>query len=543
MKKIKTLVSLLAIGLVLTSCERYLDVNENPNNVHQENLTPKLVFPGAVTQTYRTQAVSMLQFGNVMMNSWAGNTYAYGGPFADEYTLSSVNSSFYDEIWDGLYVNIANFSFIENYPNANHSQDYYIAAAKIMKAYYMQYLVDLYGDVPYSEAFKGQANLTPKYDDDVAIYKSLIADMDTAKSLITSGGTNGAIAMGATDIVFQGTMANWTALANSIKLRLLLRMSNVTGDLATYRNQQLATLAASSVTFIGSDVFEKPGYAGTSDAALNPMVASLFTDAAGSSPQNYSLITASENLATALNGNNYSLPDAAYQKFNGIVDPRRNRLFLPVSYNGATVVRGVRQGATPGQPGAPNDSNVVSTISPFYVGANSTAAATIIAQGNPRGGLLMSAAELNLLRAEAALRYPTIFSTWNAQTFFNNAVTLSGPTMSGGAALSMTGYQTLIASRPGLGWIGTDAQKLEAIMTQKWILLTQYNPTEMYIEYNRVQQQYPYSPMATTSIRANKPWRLIYPTSEYVGNSANVPNISSSEAFTKNAKTPFWNQN
>lgn len=543
MKKIKSLVSLLALGLVLTSCERYLDVNENPNAIHQENLTPKLVFPGAVTQIYRTQAVSMLQFGNLMMNSWAGNSYAYGGPFPDEYTLSSVNSSFYDEIWDGLYVNLANFSFIENYPNQNHSQDYYIAAAKIMKAYYMQYLVDLYGDVPYSQAFKGQNNLTPKYDDDVAIYKSLISDMDIANSLIANGGANGATAMGATDIVFQGNMANWTALSNSIKLRLLLRMSNVTGDLATYRNQQLATLAGPGVTFISNDVFEKPGYASTSDSTINPMTTSLFTDAAGNSPQNFTLITASENLATALNGNYYSLPDAGYQKFNGIADPRRSRLFLPVTYNGVSVIRGVRQGATPGQPGAPNDSNVVSPLSPFYVGANSTTASTIINQSNTRGGLLMSVAELNLLRAEAALRYPTIFSTWNAQTFFTNAVTSSGPTMSGGAALSMVNYQNLIATRPGLGWIGTDNQKLEAIMTQKWILLTQYNPTEMYIEYLRVQQQYPYSPMATTSIRANKPWRLIYPTSEYVGNSANVPNISSSEVFTKNSKTPFWNQN
>lgn len=531
MKKIKILVSLLAFGLVLNSCNDYLDINENPNSIHQENLTPQLIFPGAVTQTYRTQAGTMMQFGNLMMNSWAGNTYIFGGPFPSEYTLNSVNSSFYNGIWDGLYVNLANFSYIERYENSDHAQDNYVAASKVMKAYYMQYIVDLYGDAPYSDAFKGQVNLTPKYDDDVAIYKSLIKDMDDANVLIANASANKAMALGATDVVFGGVMTNWTAFANTIKLRLLMRMSNVTGDLATYRNQQLATLA--NVNFIAADVFEKPGYSGASDDSLNPVIFNWFMNSAGNAVQNAALITASENMATVLNGNNLGLPDTPYQKFNGLVDPRRTRLFSTISGN----VRGVRQGATPGQPGAPNNSSIVSALSPYYVGASS------VSPSSTRGGLLMSLAEVNLLKAEAALRYPTIFATWNAQASFEAGVTASGVTMNGGNTLSMSAYLTSISTRPGLGWLGTDAQKYEAIMTQKWILLTQYNPTEMYIEYNRMQQQYPYSPMATSSVRANKPYRLIYPTSEYVGNSANVPNVTSAEAFTKNTKTPFWNQN
>ncbi len=528
---------LAVAGIALNSCNDYLDVNQNPNNVAQENLSPDLVFPGAVSQTYRTQGTTMLEFGNIMMNSWAGNSYAFGGPFSDEYTLAGVNSSFYSGIWDGIFPNLANFAYIEKYPNADGRQNYYVAAAKVMKAYYMQYLVDLYGDVPYSEAFMGQNNLTPKYDDDVAVYKSLINDMDVAKNLISTAPGN-VRTMGATDIVFQGTMSNWTAFANTIKFRLLMRMSNVTGDLATYRDQQLATLATAPM--ITADVFEKPGYAGTSDAALHPTTLTYLTNSAGNTPQRNLLITASENLAVALNGNNSGLPDAYYQKYNGLPDPRRVRLFLTVG----GVVRGVRQGATPGQPGAPNNSNVVSSLSPYIVGANSTAAGTIINQGNARGGLLMSVAELNLLKAEAALKFPTIFPTFDGQTLFNNAVVQSGTTMNGGAVLStMAAYVTAISTRPGLGWVGSNEQKYEAILTQKWILLTQYNPTEMYIEYNRSGQKYPVSPLATTATRPNKPWRLIYPTSEYVGNSANVPNISSSEAFTKNSKTPFWNQN
>ncbi|WP_300688668.1 SusD/RagB family nutrient-binding outer membrane lipoprotein [Chryseobacterium sp.] len=545
MKKIKILVSFIVMGLALSSCDTYLDINENPNSIHQENLTPQLIFPGAVTQIYRTQARDMMQFGNIMMNSWAGNSYAYGGPFASEYTLASVNSSFYDTIWDGIYPNLANFVYIEKYANADHSQDYYVAAAKVMKAYYMQYIVDLYGDAPYSAAFQGQTNLTPKYDDDVAIYKSLIKDMDEAMLLIENGqasSTYTPIALGTTDIVFAGNMDKWSRFANTVKLRLLMRMSNVTGDLATYRDQQMATVAAKNI--LTENVFEKPGYASSSDDALNPLVLNLFYNSAGAEAQNKVLMTASEHMATVLNGNNLGLTNAFYQKFNGIVDPRRSRIFTLVTYNG-TVVKGIRQGATPGQPGAPNDNSTVSGLSPYYVGSTTlTNKSTLMSAGNARGGLLMSLAEINFLKAEAALRYPGIFSSWNAQQSFESGITESATVMNANAPLStIAAYITSISAKPGLGWAGSTDQKYEAIMTQKWILLTHYNPTEMYIEYNRMQQQYPYSPMATTSIRANKPWRLIYPTSEYVGNSANVPNISSSEVFTKNNKTPFWNQN
>ncbi|MGH1519564.1 SusD/RagB family nutrient-binding outer membrane lipoprotein [Chryseobacterium sp. JK1] len=547
MKKIKILVSFVAMGLALSSCDTYLDINENPNSIHQENLTPQLIFPGAVTQLYRTQSRDMMQFGNIMMNSWAGNSYAYGGPFSSEYTLASVNSSFYDTIWDGIYPILANFAYIEKYANADHSQDYYVAAAKVMKAYYMQYIVDLYGDAPYSQAFQGQTNLTPKYDDDVAIYKSLISDMDEAMLLIanaqSSSSTYTPIALGTTDIIFAGNMTKWSNFANTVKLRLLMRMSNVTGDLATYRNQQLATVAANGV--LNENVFEKPGYSSSSDDSLNPLVLNLFYNSAGAEAQNRVLMTASEHIATVLNGNNTGMTNAFYQKFNGIVDPRRSRIFSLVSYNGAVVVRGIRQGATPGQPGAPNDSNVVSPLSPYYVGSTvATPKPTLMAAGNARGGLLMSLAEIHLLKSEAALRYPGIFTSWNAQQSFTDGITESATIMNANVPLAaIDAYKTSISTRPGLGWTGSTDQKYEAIMTQKWILLTHYNPTEMYIEYNRMQQQYPYSPMATTSIRANKPWRLIYPTSEYVGNSANVPNISSSEVFTKNNKTPFWNQN
>ena len=63
-------------------------------------------------------------------------------------------------------------------------------------------------------------------------------------------------------------------------------------------------------------------------------------------------------------------------------------------------------------------------------------------------------------------------------------------------------YAGNIAAVPGLGWTGTDDQKMEAIMTQKWIALTDQNAIQSYIDYTRTG--YPATPLATTTTKANK---------------------------------------
>ncbi|WP_288244975.1 SusD/RagB family nutrient-binding outer membrane lipoprotein [uncultured Chryseobacterium sp.] len=547
MKNNKFLITILtaALSLSAVSCSNeYLDVNDNPNAIQAEEITPELMLPGAITTAYRTQAGNMMQFGNLMMNSWAGNSYTIAGPYSREFSLSSVDNTFYRGIWEGLYPRIANFDQMERFKNPNHEQDYYIAIAKIMKAYYMQYIVDLYGDAPYSEAFMGQQNTTPKYDNDSDIYKSLISKLEEANALINNAQTSPDIhpLEPSSDIVFSGNMNKWKALSNTIKLRLLLRMSKVTGDLATYRNTKLQTL--SNATFIDEEVTVNPGYSSASDDKMNPFVLNWARNASNQQVSNYAVVVVSEHMANALEGNDI-LNDSNYSKFSGLKDPRRTRLFTAVNsvdFNGNpfTGLKGVRQGNVPGQPGVPVNNVNTSKLGYPNFGATATTGATAIAQNNARGGSLFSKAESNLLQAEAALRWPAIFSNINASAKFATAITANG-TWLGANATQVATYITTANTRPGLGWTGTDTQKIEAIMTQKWIALTNINPTEMFIEYNRTG--YPFTPLATTAQFPNKPYRLVYPNSEYAANSANVPNISSAQVFVKNQFTPFWNQN
>ncbi|WP_294302387.1 SusD/RagB family nutrient-binding outer membrane lipoprotein [uncultured Chryseobacterium sp.] len=554
MKKIKFLLSAAVIAFSMIACDTYEDVNENPNALAIEKVTPDLILPGVITQMYRTRAITELQLGSLWMNNWTGDTYLYGGPFPGELTLSSVNSQFYNEIWDNTFKMVYNLEIIQKYPNADHKQDNFVAVAKILKAYYMQRIVDLYGDIPYTEAWQASGNSTPKYDNDENVYKALIGELDTAMAMIANPDPNAA-ALGSANILWlqptgtsstNASMSDWSALANTIKLKYLIRMSNVTnGDLVTYRNQKLAEVAAKG-TFISQDLFERPGYSQASNDAQNPLLGNYYVNAAGNLVANYSLITVTEHLANTLEGNTI-LNDANYSKFTGITDPRKNRMFTNVTgkKNGVTYQRlkGIRQGATAGSPGAeidPNDPSARSTskFAPtmFYGSFAQGASATVTGYANGRGGAMFTAAESNFLQAEAALRWPAIFSSVNAQSKFTTGVTSAFAFL--GSPIGT--YQTAISTRPGLGWTGTNAQKIEAIITQKWLALINVDALENFIEYNRTG--YPYTPLSTTSVMPNKPYRLQYPQSELAAN-PNTPNVATGSLFTKNATTPFWNQN
>lgn len=529
MKKIKIkLFALAVVSLVsVTSCDNYLDINVDPNNIPSAQVTPNLVFPGAVTTAYTAQARRLGLFSGLMMNSFAGNSYSYGTPFVDEYT-PNVSSGFYADIWDNLFRATGNFDTIDKFPDATGKYNQYKAAAKIMKAYYVQILTDLYGDMPYSEAFQYQSNLTPKYDKGEDIYKASIADLEAARALIDA---NIGDKPTAADVVFNGDMAKWKAFSYNLELRYLLRMSKVTGAMGTLRDQKLADIANKS--FYLSDVTENPGYSSASDETQNPFFNYNIATSTGTRPQNYLLLTASENMAISLNGNVEGDTRPSYQKFNGIVDGRRGRIFTLLSGK----VEGVRQGATPGQPGAPSNRTIVSKFGAGLFLGNQTGAT--VAVGSARPGMLMSTAEIKFMLAEAAVRYPTLYS--NATGNFNDAISASFNYLGAAAGADAT-YKAAIASVPSLGiTTGTTDNKIEAIMTQKWIALTGVNPEQSFFDYSRTG--YPVTPLSSIATQPVKPNRLIYPSSEFSTNSANVPNIANADVFTKNNFTPFWNRN
>jgi len=139
----------------------------------------------------------------------------------------------------------------------------------ILKVYQFQNLVDCWGDVPYTEAFKtNEGILKPKFDKQQAIYEDLILKLDAAIKLIQSApsGTNAVPA--SSDVMFQGNMTLWAKFANTIKLRMLVHQSGMTGR-DTYIKSALATTSTVGFLGAGESALVNPGYTESNDK-MNP---------------------------------------------------------------------------------------------------------------------------------------------------------------------------------------------------------------------------------------------------------------------------------
>ncbi len=111
------------------------------------------------------------------------------------------------------------------------------AVGRIMKSYIFSELTDEMGDLPYSEAFKGDTTFTPAYDTQQQIYTGLLKDLTTADSEIQPAG----IGFASGDLMYNGDMSEWKKFANSLRLRLALHLTNV--DATTGRAMAQAAVA------------------------------------------------------------------------------------------------------------------------------------------------------------------------------------------------------------------------------------------------------------------------------------------------------------
>lgn len=489
MKKIKYVLAGLLLSTSFYSCDDYLDVNDNPNNIPAEEIRPDQSLPGAMVMTYRVQGYTMNILGNRMMQNWYGDiNNVTGFDTSPEYTLL-LDNSFYTSIWEGIYLGVANYQAIIDYDSENY--DNHKAIALIMKSYYLQYIVDLYGDAPYSEAFQGSDNITPAYDDDALIYRELVSNIDQALDLIDNADANEEV-VGSEDVMYQGAMSSWRNFAKLLKIKLLLRQSSLTdSDTVTYLADQFASITNDGVpTAVATTI--NPGYNGGTAAQINPGYSIFYTNT-GDPAALGSQATASGYIADFLNGN-----------INGVVDPRRAALYTLV--NGE--VSGAYQGESTGY-----DNVEFSGVESLFPAASSD-------------GIVMSESEAWFLLAEA---FDNGYLTGDAHSAFVSGVQASFNYL----GVSSVAYLVNIDPVPGLGWNG--GNHLEAIMTQKWLAVNGINPIESLIDLTRTG--YPNLPLATTAVYPNRPYRLMYPLSEYSANSANVPNITQAQLFTQG---PFW---
>ncbi len=217
MKKLNKLYLIVAFMFVGYSCEiTDLDQLNNPNAVTVENAGLDLYWNQiqvSFAGWWWGNQTPMLHLGRMLSGTW-GSTYE------SAYLPSSFNGS-----WSGVYSGLVpDIDAMIESGSAAESW-IHVGAGKILKGYALQMLVDKHGDIPYSEAWQGTANLSPKVDDASSVYDAInglyneaIADLNKT-----------AIGKPEVDIFYGSSKAKWITLANTLKFRLALNKGDAAG--------------------------------------------------------------------------------------------------------------------------------------------------------------------------------------------------------------------------------------------------------------------------------------------------------------------------
>ena len=240
LRKIKFLIPLVA--LVAMSCKKFLDINTDPNNpttVEVSKLLP-------TTQRTLGDLLSMDEQNGGLSEVLA--VYAHQMTTreeADKYGITGVDPNI-QTAWSKLFSSSANpgtafpvYGVMQNLEDIIAKSTAagnlrYAGIAKILKAYAYSVAVDVWGDVPYSEANKlKEGILYPKFDDDAAIYESLFALINSGIADLNNNTAANPQVPGADDLIYSGNVARWIKAANTIKLKMytqIRKVKNVSAD-------------------------------------------------------------------------------------------------------------------------------------------------------------------------------------------------------------------------------------------------------------------------------------------------------------------------
>ena len=270
MKKI-AIISTFVLGLTATSCDSYLDINQDPNSPAESNMTTDIMLPAAemnlagsygdflrITGGYYAQHFSQT-FGT---SNYLDYSQFKMSPTRSSSTYTQLNSRA-----------LKNLQTIRSLAEQKEEWGSYLAATTL-RAFAYQSLVDCYGEVPFTEAFTPGIT-SPKYDDGKDIYAAVLAELDEALSKVQAGDRV------ATNFLFPDEKASsWIKFANAVKLKMMMREIDAVPDVAA----KVGALVAEGNFPEGDVAYE--GCWGNEAGAMSPFFAEEFSSAWGSTQIN-----------------------------------------------------------------------------------------------------------------------------------------------------------------------------------------------------------------------------------------------------------------
>jgi hypothetical protein len=469
MKNILT--SIFIAGLfVLTSCESDLDkINENPND--QANVDPKYLLTYISSDAFQVNGDNMYA-SRMMIGTDGENTYQY----------MKWNDASFDAYTKGLLNTGKMMQEAEKINNRN-----YQAIGKFYRAFYFFNLSLKFGNIPYSEAVKGESGITqPKYDSQETVMAGILSELKDANSLInTSDKIEG-------DIIYNGDAAKWKKLINSFRLKILITLSKKT----TVGNYSVATEFASI-------------------AGSQPLITSITDNG------ELKFADAADSRYTMFNNSGYGSSLYMANYFINLFKERQD----PRLFTFAAQTTGAKEAGKPitdftgyngGNPTSPYSDNAALITAKNISKVNDR----FYKDATNEPSSVLSYSELEFILAEAAARG---WISGSAKTHYDNAI-----------KANFTFYQTYVKN-PGQYFSGFNVNtylatplvvydtsaplsaQLEKIMTQKY--MTMFHQSQWTSYYDYLRTGFPNYPLQTGT---SAPFRFRYPQSEYNYNNTNL---------------------
>lgn len=500
--------------MMVSSCDSWLDDNVSPNLTKSN--PPQLILPSIEAQLGFNMGSDLHRYSAL----WSQQIAAQNGrqtEFYDKYIVqpTEINGVWRTNFYGGVLADVE--EILKKSPAEVHP--HYFGISKVIKAYSYGILVDYWGDVPYSEAMQGAANLQPAPEDDAAIYPKLITLLDEA--IVDLKATSALTPVGTDDYMYGGSanINRWVRFANTLKLRLYLHMANVPGfSIATISNFIAATPANEFMTANADNA--RMGFETTSNRQ---------------NPNHQFIVSRTDDLCTS---------STIVNLMNGKSDPRRATYFTPAPFSpalfaapptGNTGYRGLRNGFAAGV------DNSLSRLHTFVRGA--VTSTTIPAGPNLgvaalayNGGSnvnMLTYAEYCFIRAELALSYAVSAAPRaNANEWYREGILASCLD----AGLTAAQANTYLATPAGT-LTGTPAEQLQELIEEKFVANFMV-AGEPWTDWRRTG--YPLLQLLPGTLNPGNggkvPRALLYPQQEVDAN----PNLAAIQRTNLSDRRIFW---
>lgn len=239
--------SLLATPVVFTSCsEDAMDeVNKNPNN--PTDVPAKFILADVITSTaFRNVGGDFNTYFSSYVEHEVGTHNQLWN--AEQRLNEPSSSSTFNNSWNSIYETMRNARIVVDKCSVGGAQEgnnTTLGIAQVMLAYNIALATDMFGDMPYSEAFDPFGNKTPKLDKQEDLYKEVFRLLNAAIENLPKGDTHATGAVGSHDLLFGGVSQRWVQFAYGLKARYEMRLLNVAADKAAALNNVISNVEKS----------------------------------------------------------------------------------------------------------------------------------------------------------------------------------------------------------------------------------------------------------------------------------------------------------